>query len=114
MPSHDPEIRHTQASVAGLTGWVNTPDRQARMAHVRANSPTDWPWHARKLGIDPETATDDEIKRALTARKLWYRRWHLKLKATRKAAKARELQAEADRLQAVAEALDTLDEGTGA
>jgi hypothetical protein len=109
VPSRDPVERQQIAAIAGLTGWANTEDPKARMAHVRKNSPINLEYHARKMGIDLDNCTDDERKRAERARTLWYKRLHLKTRAGRKAAQARRLSEEADRLQAVAEALDTLD-----
>lgn len=79
------------------------------MANVRKNSPTQLEWHARKLGIDLDNCTEDEYRRAESARKLWYARLQLKSRAGRKAAKARRLREEADRLQAVARSLEALD-----
>jgi hypothetical protein len=114
MASKDPVERQEIASAAGLKGWVNTLDRAARMAHVRENSPTCWKWHARKLGIDPEHATDEQRKRAESAQKLWYVQLRRKARVGQKAAKARRLREQADRLQAVADALAALDDEANA
>jgi hypothetical protein len=109
VASTDPVERQLIASTGGLTGWANTEDRAARMAHVRENSPTSWKYHARKLGIDPETCTPEERKRAETARKLYYKRLQMKARVGIKAAKARRLHEQADRVQAIADALAKLD-----
>ncbi len=114
MAAADPQERREYGSLGGLTGWANTEDRKARMDHVRRNSPVGgWQYFARQLGIDPEHATDEEIARAQTMRKLWYKRLTLRRRAKIKAAKARELTEESERLTAVAKAMEAHDEVTG-
>jgi len=109
MASTDPAERQLISATGGLQSWVNTPDRAARMSHVRDNSPTSWTWHARRLGIDPEHCTEEERARAETAKKLYYTRLKRKMMAGQKAAQARRLHEKADRMQAVAEAMKALD-----
>lgn len=76
--------RHRQdGRLGGLTSWANTVDRDARMAKIVANSPARLAYHAKKLGLDPDNLTPDEVKRCETAKRLYFARLSAKaVKAT--------------------------------
>jgi len=59
------------------------------MAKPKAKSPADISWHARRLGFDPESLTDEQWKRANSARRAYF------AKLAHKSAKARRLRRQA-------------------
>lgn len=97
-----PEQRRQWGSLGGLTSWVNTEDRRARIYNAKTNSPLGWAWHARQLGLDPENLTDEEVKRVETARKLWFKRISIKGNNALKRKRAAALRERAAALEAEA------------
>jgi hypothetical protein len=87
----DPERVRT-GRLGGLTTWSQTPDRYARMAHVRENSPASDSYWARKLGFaNPTDPTPEQLKEISTARKLYFAQLRQFSAAGVKRAKARRL-----------------------
>jgi hypothetical protein len=69
-----PSERSQRAAHAVNTFWSQCTDeeRAARTKHMRANSPSELAYHARKLGFDPNNMSESEVKRAKSARKAYY------------------------------------------
>lgn len=52
--------------------WSQTTDRQARMHAAQQASPLRLPWHARRLGFNPDCLTEAQRQQAESARKAYF------------------------------------------
>ena len=95
--------------LGGLTGWANTANRSARMEHVRRNSPAHTDWHARRLGLDPNSLFKEELARCETDRRRYYAELRAASARALKRQRAERLRAKAARLDAEAAARDPHD-----
>jgi len=68
----------------GHTSWARTPDRAARMRTPQAASPQGLSWHAKKLGLDPDNLTPDQLKQVESARRAYLLSMSLKSKEARR------------------------------
>lgn len=57
---------------AAYKRWSLTPDWTAATALARANGPAGLEWHARKLDPEGKLPTEQRMKQAEAARKLYY------------------------------------------
>ena len=97
-----PEDRRAWGAIGGYVGWSRTEDRRARMAQVQGRSPSDLRWHAAKLGIaDPDDLTEEERRRAESARQAYFRRLARKSADTRRRRKEKARADVAARLDAL-------------
>ena len=78
--------RHSRRGA--LKSWAQTEDWHARIEPAQANSPRDWPWHARRLGLDPATCTPQEQRRAELARLHYFSELAERSQQARRARKA--------------------------
>lgn len=92
------------ARQAALQGWANTANRTARMSKPQHSSPAHVGWHAKRLGLDPDNLSPDELKRAECARRSYMIAMSRRAQQSRQRKKARRLRMEADHLDALANA----------
>ena len=102
-----PAERRLLGSKGGYTSWSNTPDRRARMSVPQRQSPIHLAWHLRKLGLDPNNPSEEDIKRAESSRRAYRVELTRKAVATRKRHKAERLRRMADELEAQADGTES-------
>lgn len=86
MPGSTHAERVTIGRLAAHTSWANTPDRTARTAAARANSPTSIEYHLARLDAERFAGATDEQRRsaAEAARKAYFQRLALKSAKSRR------------------------------
>jgi hypothetical protein len=86
-------------SRAGRTGWVNTADRDARLAVPHNASPSGRRWHAIQLGFDPDNLTPEQAEQVEEHRRVFYAELSRKGRAGRDRRYAARLRALADQAE---------------
>ncbi len=101
--------RHSICVQAALISWRNTTDRTQRMSVPHDRSPAQVGWHARKLGLNPDSLSPQEFKRAEAARRAYMVALSRRAHRARQRKKARRLREQADQLDRQASAGDADD-----